>query len=68
MSKIDSNLSLKEMIKVNKYLTIGETAEMLGVSVPTIRRWQRAGKIQESHRTAGNHRRFPFKLSAKCLD
>ena len=46
------------MIKVNKYLSIGETAEMLGVSVPTIRRWQKSGKIQESHRTLGNHRRF----------
>lgn len=31
---------------------------MLGVSVPTIRRWQRSGKLHESHRTLGNHRRF----------
>lgn len=31
---------------------------MLGVSVPTIRRWQRSGKLHESHRTIGNHRRF----------
>ncbi|MBU2898357.1 MerR family DNA-binding transcriptional regulator [Vibrio hepatarius] len=46
------------MIKVNKYLSVGETAEMLGVSVPTIRRWQKSGKIQESYRTLGNHRRF----------
>ncbi len=46
------------MITFNKYLSIGETAEMLGVSVPTIRRWQKAGKIKESHRTLGNHRRF----------
>ena len=46
------------MITINKYLSIGDTAEMLGVSVPTIRRWQRSGKIKESHRTAGNHRRF----------
>lgn len=46
------------MIKVNKCLSIGETAEMLGVSAPTIRRWQKSGEIQESHRTVGNHRRF----------
>ncbi|MBU2895691.1 recombinase family protein [Vibrio hepatarius] len=46
------------MIKVNKYLSVGETAEMLAVSVPTIRRWQKSRKIQESHRTLGNHRRF----------
>ncbi|MEZ9903921.1 IS607 family transposase [Vibrio breoganii] len=43
---------------MNKYLSVGEAAEMLGVSVPTVRRWQKAGKIQESHRTIGNHRRF----------
>ena len=41
-----------------KYLSIGEAAKQLGVSVPTIRRWQKAGKISESHRTLGDHRRF----------
>lgn len=41
-----------------KLLSIGETAQLLGVSVPTVRRWQKAGKIQEKQRTLGNHRRF----------
>jgi excisionase family DNA binding protein len=39
-------------------LTITEAAEFLGVSKPTIRRWDKAGKLP-SLRTAGNHRRYP---------
>jgi len=55
------------MITVNKFLSIGEAAEMLGVSVPTIRRWQSSGKIKESHRTAGNHRRFCISVIRELL-
>ena len=55
------------MIQVNKYLSIGEAAELLGVSVPTIRRWQISGKITESHRTAGNHRRFSIEVIRDLL-
>ncbi|WP_210499565.1 IS607 family transposase [Vibrio crassostreae] len=50
-----------------KLLSIGETAEMLGVSVPTVRRWQKAGKIQEKQRTLGNHRRFSHQEINKSL-
>jgi excisionase family DNA binding protein len=39
-------------------LPIGEAARRLGVSVETIRRWDRAGKIT-STRTVGGQRRFP---------
>lgn len=45
------------MINEN-YLTIGQTASLFGVTVATIRRWCRSGKIKESTRTFGNHRRF----------
>lgn len=38
-------------------LSVGETARVLGVSVPTIRRWEAAGKIVGS-RTLGGQRRF----------
>lgn len=38
-------------------LSIGDTARALGVSVPTIRRWQEQGKIAGT-RTLGNQRRF----------
>lgn len=40
---------------------------MLGVSVPTVRRWQKAGRIQEKHRTLGNHRRFSYQEVQKTL-
>lgn len=36
---------------------IGEAARQLGVSVDTIRRWEREGKITSS-RTLGGQRRF----------
>ncbi|HAS8538285.1 TPA: IS607 family transposase [Vibrio vulnificus] len=52
---------------MNKYLSIGETAELLGVSVPTVRRWQRSGKLKESHRTIGNHRRFSIESIRELL-
>lgn len=38
-------------------LPIGDAARMLGVSVPTIRRWESEGKIAGT-RTLGNQRRF----------
>ena len=38
---------------------IGEAAEMLGVSVDSVRRWQRAGKIKAG-RSAGGQRTVPL--------
>ncbi len=43
-----------------KLLTIKQAAEELGVSIKTIRRWEKQGKI-ESIRTSGGHRRFKLK-------
>ena len=34
------------MAKLNEYLTVGEAAELLGVSKDTLRRWDRAGKLK----------------------
>jgi excisionase family DNA binding protein len=39
-------------------LPIGEVARRAGVTVPTVRAWERAGKLT-SVRTPGNQRRFP---------
>ena len=39
-------------------LSVGELAAKLGVTSATIRRWCRAGKLTETLRTVGNHRRF----------
>lgn len=38
-------------------LTIKEASEFLGVSIPTMRRWESEGKIT-SYRTTGKHRRY----------
>lgn len=42
---------------MSKYLTIAESAKIKGVSIDTLRRWERFGKIQ-SVRTSGGHRRY----------
>lgn len=39
-------------------MSIGEAAHAIGISADTLRRWDRAGKIQ-SYRTDHNHRRIP---------
>lgn len=41
----------------DEQLPIGEVARLLGVSVETIRRWDKEGLIQSS-RTLGGQRRF----------
>ena len=38
-------------------LTISEASEFLGVSIPTLRRWETEGRIV-SERTESNHRRY----------
>jgi excisionase family DNA binding protein len=42
---------------VKQFLSIGEASEYLGVSIDTLRRWTRAGKISDS-RSPGGHRYF----------
>ncbi|WP_270942876.1 IS607 family transposase [Romboutsia lituseburensis] len=50
-------------------LTIKEASEFLGVSVPTMRRWEKEGIIT-SYRTNGNHRRYDKNnlIRIKCKD
>ncbi len=38
--------------------SIGEAASFYGVSVPTMRRWDKSGKLKSTLRTLGNHRRY----------
>ncbi len=51
------------MLKQKGLLSIGEASEYLGVSIDTLRRWEKRGKI-ESLRSPGNHRYF----SVESLD
>lgn len=39
---------------------IGDVARLLGVSVDTVRRWEKAGRICTAQRTPGGQRRFPM--------
>ena len=43
---------------MSKLLTIGEAAELLGVTPQTLRRWEVAGRIKPEQRTQGNQRRY----------
>ena len=40
------------------YLSIGQAAKMIGVSVSSLRRWERNGKIVPDFRTPGGHKRY----------
>lgn len=43
--------------KLQNLLSIGEASDYVGVSIDTLRRWEKKGKI-ESYRSPGNHRYF----------
>ncbi len=43
---------------MDENISIGKAAKLLGVSLSTIYRWEKLGKIKASFRTFGNHRRF----------
>jgi len=43
---------------MSKLISIKEAADALGVSVYTLRRWEKEGKIVPAQRTAGGQRRF----------
>ena len=47
-------------------LRIGEAAELLGVSVETVRRWARDGHL-ETTRTGGGQRRVPLEEVSRLL-
>lgn len=48
-------------------LSIGAFASAVGVSVVTVRRWCRAGRVREDFRTPGGHRRFSPNQVRKVL-
>ena len=46
------------MEKAAHYWSIGKVAQYLGVSVVTLRRWEKEGRLSRDSRTFGMHRRY----------
>jgi len=45
-------------MEITMLLSIGELASAIGVSIVTLRRWDKAGKLAPCLRTVGGHRRY----------
>lgn len=43
---------------MNRLISIGEAAKLLGVSPQTLRRWEREGRLLPTERTSGGQRRY----------
>lgn len=43
---------------MDRLVTIGEAAKVLGVSITTLRRWEKEGRLQPDEITPGGHRRY----------
>ncbi|MFQ5795617.1 MAG: IS607 family transposase [Candidatus Bipolaricaulia bacterium] len=43
---------------MDRYYSIGQVSEILGVSIITLRRWDKLGKLVPDIRTQGGHRRY----------
>ena len=52
----------------SKYVSIGEAADMLGLSVVTLRRYEKSGKLKSSFRTFGLHRRYDIEDIRKLIN
>ena len=50
------------------YVSISEASKVVGVSISTLRRWEKENKFLSDYRTIGNHRRYSLKrLKAEIL-
>jgi len=47
-----------EYINMNRLIRIGEAAKLLGVSVQTLRRWERSGQLIPDRKTEGGTRYY----------
>ena len=43
---------------MDRLVTIGEASKVLGVSITTLRRWEKEGRLQPDDITPGGHRRY----------
>jgi putative resolvase len=52
-------------LKEHQYLSIGQAAKYLGLSIPTLRRYEKLGKLVPCFHTFGFHRRYAIKSLRK---
>ena len=64
---INSMNYIKTMDIKREYLSIGEAADYLGISIDTIRRWDKKGKVT-AYRSPGGHRYFQKNDLDKLFD
>jgi excisionase family DNA binding protein len=52
------------------YISVGAAAEILGISVSTLRRWEKEGWLLPAYRTLGGHRRYDLEvlLNQFCIE
>lgn len=56
------------MLRERQYISIGKVAKLIGVSVVTLRRWDKKGLLKSCFRTFGSHRRYDiYKMREQFL-
>jgi DNA-binding transcriptional MerR regulator len=45
-------------IHMSRFIKIGQTAELLGVSIQTLRRWEKLGELLPDRKTTGRTRYY----------
>jgi predicted site-specific integrase-resolvase len=53
------------ILKEHQYISIGQAEKYLGLSIPTLRRYEKLGKLIPCFRTFGFHRRYSIKSLRK---
>ena len=56
------------LLKEHQYLSIGQAAKYIGLSIPTLRRYEKSGKLIPCFRTLGFHRRYAIKDLRKLIN
>ncbi len=51
----------------SQYVSIGQAAKIIGLSIPTLRRYEKLGKLDVDFRTFGNHRRYDIESLKKVF-
>ena len=53
---------------MDKFISIKEASELIGVTTTTLRRWEQNGLFCPNHRTFGNHRRYELESVLKLIN